>query len=136
MKILDWIEEIICVFCTVVMTALVFANVLSRYVFHSSLSFSEEITTYLFVLLSMMGTAIAAKHRAHLGLSIITDAVGPKIHKALMVIGFGIATVFSAALFYYGILMVHRLSGELQDGEALLQGQAQCREPRGEAGHF
>mgnify|MGYP000215881372 CR=1 FL=1 len=88
MKILDWIEEIICVFCTVVMTALVFANVLSRYVFHSSLSFSEEITTYLFVLLSMMGTAIAAKRRAHLGLSIITDAVGPKVHKALMVIGF------------------------------------------------
>ena len=26
--------------------------------------------------------------------------------------------------------------GKLQDGEALLQGQAQCREPRGEAGHF
>ena len=52
------------------------------------------------------GTAIAAKRRAHLGLSIITDAVGPKVHKALMAIGFGIATVFSAALFYYGILMV------------------------------
>ena len=75
LKILDWIEEIICVICTIVMTALVFANVISRYVLHSSLSFSEEITTYLFVLLSMMGTAIAAKRRAHLGLSIITDAV-------------------------------------------------------------
>ena len=91
LKILDWIEEIICVICTIVMTALVFANVISRYVLHSSLSFSEEITTYLFVLLSMMGTAIAAKRRAHLGLSIITDAVGPKVHKALMAIGFGIA---------------------------------------------
>ena len=83
MKILDWIEEIICVFCTVVMTALVFANVLSRYVFHSSLSFSEEITTYLFVLLSMMGTAIAAKRRAHLGLSIITDAVAQALIQEL-----------------------------------------------------
>ena len=31
---------------------------------------------------------------------------------------------------------VHRLSGKLQDGEALLQGQAQRREPRREAGHF
>ena len=31
---------------------------------------------------------------------------------------------------------VHRLSGKLQDGEALLQGQAQCREPRGETGCF
>ena len=106
MKILDWIEEIICVVCTIIMTTLVFVNVISRYLLHSSLSFSEEITTYLFILLSMMGTAIAAKRRAHLGLSIITDAVNFKTRKALMVIGFGIATIFSAALFYYGILMV------------------------------
>ena len=106
LKVLDWIEEIICVFCTVVMTALVFANVLSRYVFHSSLSFSEEITTYLFVLLSMMGTAIAAKRRAHLGLTILPDAVNFKARKALLVFVYGLATVFSAALFYYGVLMV------------------------------
>ena len=31
---------------------------------------------------------------------------------------------------------VHRLSGKLQDGEALLQDQAQRREPHREAGHF
>ena len=92
--------------CTVVMTVLVFANVLSRYVFHNSLSFSEEITTYLFVLLSLMGTAIAARRRAHLGLSILTDAVSPGVRKALHVAGFAIGALFSAALFYYGILMV------------------------------
>ena len=106
MKLFDWIEEILCVICTVIMTVLVFANVLSRYVFHSSLSFSEEITTYLFILLSMMGTAIAAKRRAHLGLSILTDAVNPKIRRVLMTAGFSVATLFSLALFVYGILMV------------------------------
>lgn len=106
MKLLDWIEEILCVVCTVVMTLLVFANVLSRYILHYSLSFSEEITTYLFILLSLMGTAIAAKRRAHLGLSILTDAVPPAVRKALLVIGFAIGTLFSAALFYYGVLMV------------------------------
>lgn len=106
MKLLDWIEEVLCVVCTVVMTALVFANVLSRYVFHNSLSFSEEITTYLFILLSLMGTAVATKRRAHLGLSILTDAVSPGARKILLVLGFVIGTVFSAALFYYGILMV------------------------------
>lgn len=106
MKILDWIEEIVCIVCTVVMTALVFGNVLSRYIFHSSMAFSEEITTYLFILLSMMGTAIAAKRRAHLGLSIITDAASPKTRRALNVLGYSIATLFSAALLYYGVLMV------------------------------
>lgn len=106
MKILDKIEEIICVLCTIAMTGLVFAGVVSRFILHASLSFSEEITTYLFVLLSLMGTAIAAKRRAHLGLSILTDAVPAKTRKALLTIGFAIASVFSAALFYFGIRMV------------------------------
>ena len=106
MKILDKIEEGICILCLIAMTALVFANVFSRYVLHLSLSFSEEITTNLFVLLSMMGTAIAARRRAHLGLSILTDAVGPKARRAMMIFGFGLATVFSFAVFFYGIQMV------------------------------
>ena len=106
MRVFDRIEEILCMVCTVVMTVLVFANVLSRDVFHNSLSFSEEITTYLFVLLSLMGTAIAARRRAHLGLSILTDAVPPAVRKVLHVVGFVIGALFSAALFYYGVLMV------------------------------
>ena len=54
-KILDYIEESLVCVCLIVMTALTFVNVVSRYVFSASLSFSEEITTYLFVLLSLLG---------------------------------------------------------------------------------
>ena len=106
MKVLDKIEEAICIICLLAMTTLVFANVFSRYVLHLSLSFSEEITTNLFVLLSMMGTAIAARRRAHLGLSILTDAVSPKLRRAMLIFGFGLATVFSFAVFFYGVKMV------------------------------
>ena len=106
MKILDKIENGICILCLIAMTALVFANVFSRYVLHLSLSFSEEITTNLFVLLSMMGTAIAARKRSHLGLSILTDAVSPKLRRALLIFGFGLSTVFCFAVFFYGIKMV------------------------------
>ena len=55
--ILGKIEDIICAICLIVMTALTFANVIARYVFSASFSFSEEITTYLFVLLSLIGSA-------------------------------------------------------------------------------
>ena len=105
-KILDYIEETICVVCTIVRTCITFANVVTRYTGIGSLSFSEEITTYLFVLLSMMGTAIAAKRRAHLGLTVLPDAVNFKARKALRGFVYGLATVFSALLVYYGILMV------------------------------
>ncbi len=106
MKILDKIEEYICIVCIVAMTALVFANVVSRFALHLSLSFSDEITTKLFILLSMLGTAIAAKRRAHLGLSILTDAVSPAVRRGMLIFGYALSTVFSFLVFFYGIKMV------------------------------
>lgn len=118
MRILNRIEEILAAICLIVMALLTFANVVARYVFSASFSFSEEITTYLFVLLSMMGTAIAAKRRDHLGLSILTDAVGPRARKAMGIVSYAIATVFSGAIFFYGILMVknQRMLGQVTAG--------------------
>lgn len=106
MRILDRIEEITAAVCLSVMTVLAFANVVARYVFSASFSFSEEITTYLFVLLSLLGTAIAARRRAHLGLTILTDVVSPKVRKTLHIIGYLFAAAFTGAILYYGILMV------------------------------
>lgn len=118
MRIFDKIEEILAATCLSVMTILTFANVVARYLFSASFSFSEEITTYLFVLLSMLGTAIAAKRRAHLGLSILTDAVGSKVRKGLLIAGYGAAVLFTGTIFYYGILMVRnqRLLGQVTAG--------------------
>lgn len=118
MRILGKIEEILSGICLVIMTILTFGNVVSRYVFSASFSFSEEITTYLFVLLSLLGTAIAAKRGAHLGLSIVTDAVGPRTKKVLQIIGYTIATIFCAAICYYGIFMVmnQRMLGQVTAG--------------------
>lgn len=118
MQILNKLEEILAAICLTVMTILTFANVVARYVFSASFSFSEEITTYLFVLLSLLGTAIAAKRSEHLGLSIVTDAVGPKTEKILKIIGYAVAVLFSAAIFYYGIFMVmnQRMLGQVTAG--------------------
>lgn len=106
MKIFEWIEEGVSALCLVVMTVLTFTNVIARYVFSASFSFSEEITTYLFVLLSLLGTAIAAKRKAHLGLTILTDAVGPRVRKIMGIISYALAVAFSGAIFFYGIKMV------------------------------
>lgn len=105
-KFFSKIEEWIALVCLVVMAMLTFANVISRYVFKASFSFSEELTTYLFVLLSLVGAAIAAKRRAHLGLSILTDSVSKNTERYLKIFAYLISALFSVALFYYGILMV------------------------------
>ena len=104
--ILGKIEDIICAVCLIIMTSLTFANVIARYVFSASFSFSEEITTYLFVMLSLIGSAAAARRKAHLGFTAILDLFPAGLKRAIQAMSFGLATLFSAALFWYGISMV------------------------------
>lgn len=84
-QIMGALEAAICCACTLIMIGLAFANVIGRYVLHSSISFTEEIVCALFVLLSMMGTSIAIKKRSHLGLSAITDMLPVKTQKIFAV---------------------------------------------------
>ncbi len=103
---LAYIENIVCLIAMVIMTVLTFANVVARYVFSASFSFSEEITTYLFVLLSLIGSAVAARRKAHLGFTALIDMASPATRRMLSIISYSLAVVFSGALFYYGTQMV------------------------------
>ena len=103
---LEKIEKFVSCICVSVMAVLVFANVIARYVFNHSLAFSDEMSTYLFVLMSFMGTAIAARRNAHLGLSILTDRVSPQARTILSVITYGIAAIFCLLVVIFGIQMV------------------------------
>ncbi len=105
MKLFDRIEEYLSAVCLAGMTLLAFANILARYVFKASFSFSEEITTYLFVLLSLMGAAIAAKRGAHLGFTLVLDMMPPPVRKLLRAAGYLFAVAFCLLLFHYGVLM-------------------------------
>lgn len=104
-RVLARFEDVVCIIALAIMTVLTFTNVIARYVFSASFSFSEEITTYLFVLLSLIGSAVAARRKAHLGFTALIDMAPPKVRREFSLISFGLATVFSAALFYYGLQM-------------------------------
>lgn len=105
--ILSRIEEVLCVIALAIMTVLTFANVIARYVFSASFSFSEEITTYLFVLLSLLGSAVAARRKAHLGFTALIDIVPENVRRIFHAISFLLATLFSSALFVFGMKMVY-----------------------------
>ncbi len=98
-------EENVCFLILNIMLTLAFSNVISRYFLHASISFTEEITTSLFVLLCTLGTAIAAKRGAHLGLSVITEHLSKKTENVLAGVANLLAAVFSGVLFYTGTLM-------------------------------
>lgn len=105
-KILKELDAIICCIILVIMTTLAFLNVVSRYVIHASLSFTDEITTSFFVLFSLLGAAIAAKRGAHLGLNILTELFPPKVKTAVATLTNLLSGIFFLILAYLGLGMV------------------------------
>lgn len=103
-KILGHLEEYLSAVCIAIMTLLTFVNIVVRYL-GASFSFSEEVTTYLFVLLTLMGASIAAKRQANLGFTLISDMMPPAVHRLMQVVGYLFASIFCALLCYYGLLM-------------------------------
>lgn len=64
-KFLDNFEEYFCVWTMAIMTVLVFIQVVMRYIFSNSLSWSEELARFIFLWLSWIGASYAVKERSH-----------------------------------------------------------------------
>ena len=103
---LSKIEKLVACVCVSIMAVLVFVNVIARYVFGNSLAVSDEMSTYLSVLLGFMGTAVAARRKAHLGLSIVTDHVSPRARLIISVVMYAISALFCLLIVIFGIQMV------------------------------
>lgn len=106
MKMIEKFEKFVACACVLVMALLVFANVIARYAFNAPLAFSDEISSYLFILMSFMGTAIAARRKAHLGLSIVTDHLSPRTARVMSMVMYGISAVFCLLVVIFGAQMV------------------------------
>ena len=103
---LSKIEKLVACVCVSIMAVLVFVNVIARYVFGNSLAVSDEMSTYLFVLMIFMGTAVAARRKAHLGLSIVTDHVSPRARLIISMVMYAISALFCLLIVIFGIQMV------------------------------
>ena len=103
---LSKIEKLVACVCVSIMAVLVFVNVIARYVFGNSLAVSDEMSTYLFVLMSFMSTAVAARRKAHLGLSIVTDHVSPRARLIISMVMYAISALFCLLIVIFGIQMV------------------------------
>ena len=106
MKFIEKFEKFVACASVSVMAILVFVNVIARFVFNSPLAVADEMSCYLFVLMSFMGTAIAARRKAHLGLTIVTDKLSPAAARKVQVVMYLIAAVFCLLIVIFGVEMV------------------------------
>lgn len=68
--IIDWtcrLFSLLMVACLAAMVAMVFGNVVLRYGFNSGITVSEELSRWLFVWMTFLGSFVAVRRHRHLG---------------------------------------------------------------------
>lgn len=92
------LEEYILVPSLVFTVILIFIQVVMRYVFQSSLSWSEELARYIFVWQTWIGASFAVKHCKHIRVEFAKNFLSPSGRKFLDVTVFLIWLGFSIFL--------------------------------------
>ncbi|MGH6917812.1 MAG: TRAP transporter small permease [Geminicoccaceae bacterium] len=85
-----------------VMTVLVFANVVLRYLFGNSLPWVEELTRYMMIWLAYLGAGLALRAGTHVAVEIVQDAMPVPAVRLLRGVIAALILVFLAAVAWYG----------------------------------
>ncbi|MET1030502.1 TRAP transporter small permease, partial [Domibacillus tundrae] len=88
-KISRYFENTLNIFMAValaVMVVLVFGNVVLRYAFNSGITWSEEMSRYLFIWLTFLGAIGAFKNKEHLGVDMLVKRLPNKMKRLVIVI--------------------------------------------------
>ena len=72
-KALEWFAMI----CMVVLTAIVFTDVILRYIFKQGFSWTQEVSTLMMVWFSLVGMAIGVLEKIHISIEMFTSRLPP-----------------------------------------------------------
>jgi TRAP-type C4-dicarboxylate transport system permease small subunit len=106
-------EKILCAAIFMAMTGIGFANVVIRYLTNRSFAATEELLVNGFLLLTLLGAAIAARRGEHLAVTILFDALPRRGRMVLLWISgaLGLALLGLSAWFCWQLLVYQFQSG-------------------------
>ncbi|CDZ75704.1 TRAP transporters [Peptoniphilus sp. ING2-D1G] len=115
----DKFEEVLLVSSLALSVILVFLQVIMRSFFNASLTWSEELSRYLFIWQTWLGVSIAYKYNEHIKVELIYDLFKSKVaHKVIKLVVDLIWLAFNAYLVYLGV----QLLGSMASRNALSSG--------------
>ena len=100
---LAFVEKLVLVLSTILIVVLTVGNVLSRKILHQSWSFTEELVVAVFVLITLLAAALAARDGELVNLSLLPDRLSEKARRILLVVNTAFSVAFTAVLFKYGM---------------------------------
>lgn len=106
LKIIDKIEDTVLIAMFMSMVGVIFFQVIMRYVFNNSSSWSEELGKFLFVWLSWLGISIGHRRREHIKITMLVDKLPNKLRLLSEAVTELILIGICGVTLYYGIIMI------------------------------
>ncbi|WP_155303034.1 TRAP transporter small permease [Desulfosarcina widdelii] len=94
-------EGIMLALGVIAMTINTIAAVISRYVFNSAITFTDELNMIFIVVVTYAGLSYAARNGRHIRMSAIYDSLSAKARKVLMIVMASVTSAFMFLLSFY-----------------------------------
>lgn len=102
-KALEWFAMI----CMVVLTCIVFTDVILRYIFKQGFAWTQEIATLMLVWFSLIGMAIGVLEKIHISIEMFTAKLPAKVIGVLESINHILIAAFGGLMVYFGGLIMN-----------------------------
>ncbi|MBM4761088.1 TRAP transporter small permease [Bacillus sp. B15-48] len=99
-------EKLIIALFMITMTILIFLQVVSRYVFGDSITWTEELSRYLFIWLIFLTIGIGFKENKHIGIDIVLDLLPKTLQKLIRQLTYILVLVLSLLFVWEGYILV------------------------------
>ena len=111
------LEEVICVFLSVLYLTLALVQIIARYT-TLTLPWTEEAARYTFIWSCFIGVPWATRKLAHLKVDILILKLSPKMHRIYMIASHALVLVASAFITYFGweVCMKQMTIGQMMTG--------------------
>lgn len=109
-KILNSVLDVLAGVSFLAMVALTCWQVFTRYILKNPSSWSEELVSYLFAWMSLLGSSIVVGERGHMNIPILVDRLGKSARKALAIFAEIIACLFAGIILVYGGVQITSLA--------------------------
>ena len=93
-----------------VMVILTCWQVLTRYALNNPSSWSEELVSYMFAWMSLLGASLVTAERGHMNIPIVVEKCSPSLQKLLLCLAELIGFLFSAIILAYGGFQIANLA--------------------------
>lgn len=102
---LKTVEFLVAVLATALI-CVVFINVANRFFFHNNIAWSEELSRFLFIWLTFLGSVLVNANYGHMNLDVIVTALPKKGGYILQTFATAITAAIFGALTYGGYVVV------------------------------